>query len=246
MQQNDAFDRFRNYLNTARGDFHLLERSVPLEKQVEYFKFSSRLRKSPAQLKDEDFERFLSELNDPGFPQKEKQKILSTLAVSKQAKAYGILKRYASEADADLSDWAHMALTESRITLEFEFSGEKQIFISTGLGGKGKRMRLFVLLTAVSNAPFLDYQRRIIQQESIYFLSAAGCRIERLTVKEAHAEIVLLLPIHTDIRRVLTELILECNLYGNFLSQNLTVTNVKELDESEIAQILKSRNDLPF
>ena len=34
------------------------------------------------------------------------------------------------------ADWAYMALMESRISLESDFSDEKQIYISTGLGRK--------------------------------------------------------------------------------------------------------------
>ena len=61
-----------------------------------------------------------------------------------------------------LTDWAYMALMESRIMLESELSEEKQIYISTGLGGKGRKLRFYLLLQTNENKPFLDYQRNVI------------------------------------------------------------------------------------
>lgn len=239
MQRNDIFNQFQKFLHETDGDFHILEQRVPVEVQMDYFNHSGRMRKSPPQLSEADCEKSLARLQSPDTPEKQKKRLLSALAVSRQAKAYGVLKQYVAECDPELSHWAYMALMESRMTLESDLSDEKQIYISTGLGGEGQRLRFFILLVASSDAPFLDYQRQVIEREFAYFLSRENGKIERMTVRERHVEFLVLLPIQTNIKYLLENIIRECNQYGDFLSENMTVTNVKELTGEEITKILK-------
>ncbi|MDR1747309.1 MAG: hypothetical protein LBR49_08600 [Tannerella sp.] len=241
MRPRDAFDQFQKFLSETEGDFHILEQRVPVEVQMEYFKFSNHLRKllPLPRLNDADYETALSELHQPDATKDYKRQILSTLAISKQVKAYRILEQYAREAEPELADWSYMALMESRIALETELSDEKHIYISTGLGGKSKKLRFFVLLLSDAGKPFLDYQRQVIEREFAYSLPREDCKIERLTVKEKHVEMLLLVPIQRDIKRILSSIIKECNQYGNFLADAFTVTNVKELNEKEINKIIQ-------
>ena len=148
--------------------------------------------------------------------------------------------------DPELTDWAYMALMESRIMLESELSEEKQIYISTGLGGKGRKLRFYLLLQTNENKPFLDYQRNVIEREFAFAMRNADCDIERLTVHETYADLLALMPIRTDIKQLIEHIIEECNQYGDFLSKSFTVTNVKELNDEEIARIIhgeKNEND---
>jgi hypothetical protein len=132
-----------------------------------------------------------------------------------------------------------MALMESRITLESELSGEKQIYISTGLGGKGEKLRFYVLILSSLEVPFLDYQCEVIEKEFRYTLSKNDCEVERLTIGDRYVELVFLIPVRADLKKILEDLIRECNLYGNFLSEIFTVTNVKELDQMEVNHIVE-------
>lgn len=130
--------------------------------------------------------------------------------------------------------------------LESELSEEKQIYISTGLGGKGQKLRFYLLLQANENKPFLDYQRNVIEREFAFAMQNADCEIERLTVHETYADLLVLMPIRTEIKRLIETIIGECNQYGDFLSKAFTVTNVKELNNEEIARIIhgeKNEND---
>ena len=83
---------------------------------------------------------------------------------------------------------------ESRISLESDFSDEKQIYISTGLGGKGEKLRFYVLMTSKGKKPFQEYQRQTIEREFAYYLPKTDCEIERLTIGEQYVELVFLIP----------------------------------------------------
>jgi len=56
---------------------------------------------------------------------------------------------------------------------------------------------------------------------------------------------LFLVPVRDDIKKNLDHVIRECNQYGDFISSVYTVTNVKELSEEEIQDILKKheKND---
>lgn len=246
MQQSGEFKQFQKFLSETKGDFHVLEQRVPVEKQLQYFKFSDRLRKEAVPWTENDFEQFESDLYNPESTGEYKRRILSIFAVSKDVKSYRRLERYVQSPDPELTDWAYMALMESRIMLESELSEEKQIYISTGLGGKGRKLRFYLLLQTNGNKPFLDYQRNVIEREFVFAMRNADCDIERLTVHETYADLLALMPIRTDIKQLIEHIIEECNQYGDFLSKSFTVTNVKELNDEEIARIIhgeKKEND---
>lgn len=237
--QEDVFKRFYDSFQNMEGQFHILEHRVPVEEQMAYFKYSDRVRKSFDEIDDADYELYKDGLQRAERSIEEKRKILSILAASKQVRAYRLLESYVQHPDEALLNWAYMALMESRITLESELSGEKQIYISTGLGGKGKKLFFYVLIISSGGKPFVDYQRKVIEKEFSYALSKHDCEIERLTLGDQYVELVVLMPVNTDIKRMLEDVIRECNLYGNFLSDFYTVTNVKELSRDEVDRIVE-------
>ena len=244
-EEGDVFKRFRDSFSKMDGHFHILEQRVPVELQMEYFKYSEQVRKERAKpdLNDMDYTAFRESLSNPEATTDYKKYILSMLATSKEVKAYRMLEDYVQHPDEDVSNWAYMALMESRISLESELSDEKQIYISTGLGGKGEKLRFYVLMLSKDRNPFLDYQRKVIEREFAYFLPQADCEIERLTIGEQYVELVFLIPVRADIKLTLDRVINECNQYGDFLSDIFTITNVKELTQQEITDIINKNGN---
>ena len=244
-EEGDVFKKFRDSFSKMDGHFHILEQRVPVELQMEYFKYSEQVRKERAKpdLNDMDYTAFRESLSNPESTTDYKKYILSMLATSREVKAYRMLEDYVQHPDEDVSNWAYMALMESRISLESELSDEKQIYISTGLGGKGEKLRFYVLMLSRDRKPFLEYQRKVIEREFAYFLPKADCEIERLTIGEQYVELVFLIPVRADIKLTLYKVINECNQYGDFLSDIFTITNVKELTEQEVTDIINKNGN---
>ncbi|MBS6576156.1 hypothetical protein [Parabacteroides goldsteinii] len=230
-EEGDVFKKFRDSFSKMDGHFHILEQRVPVELQMEYFKYSEQVRKERAKpdLNDMDYTAFRESLSNPESTTDYKKYILSMLATSREVKAYRMLEDYVQHPDEDVSNWAYMALMESRISLESELSDEKQIYISTGLGGKGEKLRFYVLMLSRDRKPFLEYQRKVIEREFAYFLPKADCEIERLTIGEQYVELVFLIPVRADIKLTLDKVINECNQYGDFLSDKLTEQEVTDI-----------------
>lgn len=243
--EGDVFKRFRNDFNKLDGHFHILEQRVPVDLQMEYFRYSENILKEKGKpfLRDQDFIAIHKGLSDPEATTDDKKYILSILAISADVKAYRVLEDYVQHPDDDVIEWAYMALMESRISLESELLQEKQIYISTGLGGKGEKLRFYVLMLAKNRMPFLDYQREVIEREFAYCLSKANCIIERLTIGEQFVEMVFLISVRADIKATIDVVINECNQYGDFLSNAFTLTNVKELTPQEVADIINKNEN---
>lgn len=239
--KEDIFSRFRDSFSKIDGRFHILEQRVPVELQMEYFKYSEQIRKERGELTDIEYDTFVDTLNDEETSTEYKRYVLSSLAASRQVRAYRALENYVSHPSEDVTEWAYMALMESRISLESELCDEKQIYISTGLGGKGEKLRFYMMFPAKKNEAFNDLQRQIIEREFAYYLEREDCEIERLTIHDVFVDMVVLIPVRLNIRELLDKIIEECNLYGNFLYDSYTITNVKELTEEEIRDVLKKK-----
>lgn len=247
-EDGDVFKKFRDSFSRMEGHFHILEQRIPVEIQMEYFKYSENVRKEnkpPRPLSDEEcMDIYVKLSQDEDLDKEDRKYLLSQLATSKAIKAYRLLEEYVSESDPQVTDWAYMALMESRISLESDLSDEKQIYISTGLGGKGEKLRFYVLMGSVDKKPFQEYQRQIIEREFAYYLPKMDCEIERLTIGDQFVELVFLISVRADIKITLDRVINECNQYGNFLSKIFTITNVKELTAEEVAEIINKNGDV--
>ena len=219
-EEGDVFKKFRDSFSRMEGHFHILEQRVPVELQMEYFKYSENVRKEnrpPRPLSEDECETLYNTLLTEETKDKtEKRYLLSQLATSKSVRAYRLLEEYTQHPDPEVTDWAYMALMESRISLESDFSDEK---------------------------PFQEYQRQTIEREFAYYLPKTDCEIERLTIGEQYVELVFLIPVRTDIKATLDRVINECNQYGDFLSNVFTITNVKELTAEEVSEIINKNGD---
>lgn len=244
-EEDDALKRFQDSFKGKDVNFHILEHRVPVELQMEYFRYSGGIRKDreKGKVEEDNYELCGMSLTDPSIEPEVKRYILALLATSRDVRAYRILEDYVQHPDEEVRDWAYMALMECRISLETVFSDEKQVYISTGLGGKGDKLRFFTLLLSKGGKPFLDYQRKEIERELAYALPQADCEIERLAVCERHVELVFLAPVRADLKKMIEGVINECNQYGNPLSDTFTITNVKELTPQEIADIIDKDGD---
>lgn len=242
-EQDDVFKKFHESFRSMRGHFHILEQSVPIDSQIAYFKYSERLKKENRWVGDEEFAIFVDTLTDTEASLTNVKFALTMLASLHDVKAFRTLEEYVQHSSPESKDWALLALMECRMGLESDLSDEKQIFISTGLGGKNEKLRFFVLFKSRDKKTFLDYQRQVIERELAYFLPRKNCEIERLEINDRYAVLLFLIPVRADLKNILDCVIQECNQYGDFLSGSFTVTNVKELSAEEILVIIDKDGD---
>ena len=127
-----------------------------------------------------------------------------------------------------------MALQESKMLIEGNLLNERQVFVSTGLGGRGKLLRYFVALVGNNINEFAPYQQHVIQSEFETALKNNHSDIENIEFQGKYAAMTVLIPLDVPCHQTLLDAVEECNLYGNFLKTDFLITNVKTLTFEEI------------
>lgn len=237
-EQDDLLSRLRQTLREQGIDsFHILEDLVPIEEQMQYFRYFERLRKENAPFVRDDE---VGILFSPDESIERKKRSLMLLASIPDVGAYRSIETYhSSPLEPELSNWSSMALVSSRIVLSSDLSGQQQIYISSGLGGYDKKLRFFALFATKDRKEFTDFQKEIIGREFAFQLKKTDVTIESFEIKENYFTILMLFPFDCDVKSNLVDAVTECNQYGDFLDARFLFTNVKVLSEKEIETLLK-------
>lgn len=237
---DDLLAKLRQTLEEQGIDsFHILEDLVPIEEQMEYFRYFERLRgENNPFVRDED----VAVLFSPDAPVSRKKRSLILLASIPDVGAYRSIETYhSSPLEPELTHWSSMALVSSRIVLSSDLSGQQQVYISSGLGGQDKKLRFFSLFTTADRQPFTDLQKEIVEREFRFQLEKADVIIEKLEIKANYFTIQILFAFDKDAKTCLDAAVQECNQYGNFLDTKFLFTNVKVLSENEINNLLERK-----
>ena len=238
---NNILDKLRATINKQGIDsFHVLEELIPIEEQMEFFKYFDDLNARKVRfVRDSEIEMLFS----PDVSVERKKECLTLLSSIPDVKAYRAIETYqSSPLEPELKNWASIALLGSRIGLDTELSGKPQIYISSGLGGHNKKLRFFTLFISSSLENFTDLQKQIVEREFKFQLEGADVVIESFDIEANYFSILFLFPFKTDVRAILQSAIEECNQYGDFLDSKFLFTNVKVFSDKEIQKLLD--NDL--
>jgi hypothetical protein len=239
MKDNEnLYDKIKELIGKDPKGFSIMEDNIDVDLQVEYFESSKRMAQ------EFDSEWALDQidlLKDKEYPLESKKQLLARLASIENVSAYRAIEAYSLDPEERLKDWSILALQESKMHLESHFLEENQVIISTGLGGKNKKLRYFVVLIARNRQTLSDFQLKIISEEFPYILKKYDAEIEEHEASGYLATFMLLLPIKYSVRQVFTEGIYECNQFGDFLREDCIVTNVKKLSFQEISDFIEKK-----
>lgn len=239
MEEDKFYNNIQKALEDLPENYSILEEQIDVEIQMKYFEFTKKLRAKDNA--EECFQKreklFQNELSE-----EEKKEILISIAVYNDVKAYRTIEKYVAEAEGELKQWAVLALQESRMLMQSSLLDEQQVFISTGLGGKGKKLRYYVVFLSTTTEEMLNNtQQKLLKDELIFELKKHEGEFESMDFMEGFSSSLVILPLSVDIKRVFQNVIDECNQYGGFLQEDLIVTNVKIMSRSEIIQLIHQR-----
>ncbi len=237
MKENEnIYDKISEVFGGFKGAYNILEDQIDIDVQMDYFDLSRKYKKKViSKLNPQDSDRIYNK--DTSL--EEKKDLLIQLASLDTVEAYRKIEKFHSEAPEELKNWATLALKESKMLLESKLLDENQVYISTGLGGKGDKLRYFVVLLGNNGNEFSALQKKIIKNEFQYSLKKFNSEAEYFDFSESIATVLAVVPIESPVKAVFEEAILECNNYGNFIKENFIITNVKKLSFDEINDYLK-------
>ncbi|MDB4582062.1 hypothetical protein N9164_02820 [Draconibacterium sp.] len=236
MEEEQFYDNIQKALENLPENFNILEEQIEVEIQMKYFEFAKKVRDKD--IADECFEDRES-LFSPEISMERKKEILASIAGLDEVKAYRTIEKFVDKSDGEIKQWGILALQESRMLLQSSLLDEQQVFISTGLGGKGRMLRYFVVfINNVEHEMLSNIQQKLVKDELIYEVKGNAGEFESMDFMEGFSSALVMLPLMVDIKKVFQNVIDECNQYGNFLNEDMIVTNVKVMSRGEIIQLL--------
>ncbi|WP_346854312.1 hypothetical protein [uncultured Draconibacterium sp.] len=241
MEEDKYYKNIQKALEDLPENYSILEEQIDVEIQMKYFEFTKSMREK--NISEECFTD-REELFDSEVGEERKKEILTAIAVYDDVKAYRTIEKYVDEAEGELKQWAILALQESRMLMHSSLLDEQQVFISTGLGGKGKKLRYYVVFLSANRDEMLDAtQQKLLKTELIFELDKHEGEFETMDFMEGFSSTLVMLPLHVEIKQVFQNVIEECNQYGGFLLEDLIITNVKVLSRSEIIQLIHQKKN---
>lgn len=238
--EDDILQQIERMLQSNPQNFSIIEEKIDIDTQMAYFKCSK-------DIKEQESMREVSILRDLLLNETDDielhKRVLCELASNDSVEAYRAIEAYHTAAQGDMRNWSAMALREGKMMMESSLLEEKQILISTGMGGKGIKLRYFVVLISQKDDTFSGIQQKIINDEFDYQFKSHNSEIESVEFDKKYAKIISLIPINQPVREVLRKSVEECNQYGDFIQKNFLVTNVKELTTAEIEDFLSEKDN---
>ncbi len=237
--EENIYEKLREYLGLEEESINILEETIDSTTQVEYFEFSRNYVHTKS---EEEIIRSKDLLFDRNFPVEDKKSTLVELASLNSAEAYRTIEKYLHEPNIKLYDWACLALQESRLHLETNLLNENKVLISTGLGGKGLKLRYFIVLFSPDDKALTQTQQNIINKELGFYLPKYGAELEDILFEDSFASILAIIPLKVHLQHLFRKIISECNELGKFLFEDFIITNVKALHTEEIRELLRVNN----
>jgi hypothetical protein len=84
-------------------------------------------------------------------------------------------------------------------------------------------------------------QKKLLHDELKFVVEKNEGEVEEFTEMLDYSSAVVILPLKAALKDIFRGIIDECNQYGNFLQDDMVITNVKRLNPVEIVEILNQQ-----
>ena len=197
IENENIYDKIQELFGDVCGQLSILEDQIDLKVQMEYYSYSKKTNK---ELNPDEVIKNKDEIFQANLPVEDQKKLLVRLAAVDDIEAYRTLEKYNKKPHPSLRDWAYLALQENRMLIESKILDENQILISTGLGGKGLKLRYFTALISSDKNSFTALQQRIIRDEVGFYLSRSGGELEKIAFDNEICSLITIIPLKSSFR----------------------------------------------
>ncbi len=231
------FDKLRKIIPDL-SKAKVIEAIIDPETHLEYIEYASKLSKE--QINNEDIIEESDNLFSSETTIAEKKRLLTLMAKIDDVSIFRKIEQYSQKPDKELLEWSKIAQQESLTLIQSSLLEEEQILISTGLGGKGNKIRFFIVLKANNIDKFSDFQEKAIKNEINFSFKNNECDLEKLEFGDYFFSVTALFPLNFEIiEKTLISTIEELKNIGIELSEKYILTNVKTISLDEIENLFK-------
>jgi hypothetical protein len=235
MDIDKLLAKINEIIGKGSTSLNIMQQEVDISMQVEYFEASKSAKYEGT--KEELIDR-RNDLFNEDISEEEKKKLLPNLAKTRDISVFRTLEKFVEVSIEPLRSWGILALNECKMMIESGLLEQSQVFISTGLGGKGLKLRYFIVLQSINKRNITEIQQKVIRNEFEFTLHKYQSEIEDVAFKNHLGTLTVLVPINISLRTMFLEAIELCNQLGRFLLEDLIVTNVKKMEFDEINDYL--------
>lgn len=137
-----------------------------------------------------------------------------------------------------------MARMGCRLNLIEDFTGDNMIFVASGLGGDGYRIRFNLVLLSCLDRPFSDFERGMIEKECRYHLERFSGQLDNLEIAHQYARLVFLLPVAESPGRFLEDLLASVNEFRPLVSCPDTISSEEYFSQERCIELVERNKAL--
>ncbi len=235
-------------LKKSFSDFMIFEDGVDVSVQLEYEKSTLNFLKKEKEIRNLDILKNI--LFDFNSSLEDKKAALTELSLSGKVKAYRIIESYKDKCPEEIKKWAILSFQKSRAQIEHELSDEDKIYISSGLGGSGNKLRYFFVISSSDKKNFSDFQKELLTKEIEHSIKLHESTLEQINFSDYFVGILCLVPLHISLDNILKSILSETNKFGNFLSEEIIATNTEIFSNEKIKKLIdhdeEAENEVQF
>ena len=237
--QEKMLAKMREIAQQNPENIRIIETSVDSDIQIEFFE---AIQYANDNYDIVDFEKLYADLISDTISIEQKKEILLSLTVAGEVESFRLLESYLKIAIEDLKTWAFLACQQGRMFLESKLLEESKIYIASGLGGKEHRLR-YLFAVSTRNEDISPAQQKIVEGEIDYYLKKDDAITEKIEFDGKFIICIALIPIYVDIVELVQSIVEEVNQYGNFIKENIFITNEKAKTPEELKEIFEDKEE---
>ena len=238
--KKDPFSELRRLIQENPERVTILEEEIDLKLQMEFYRLTREIRKNAIIY---TLDTVIDELFNSESEVAIKKKMLSILASFTDVAALRAIERYRECPDEWLEKWAVLAYQSSRMLISSKLLDSVPVFISTGLGGKERKLRYSVGMSASSGNDLNEFQQKIVLSEMEFLFKKDQAVIEEIEFYENIVLFTFLIPIEADVRQLLNQSIVSINQFGSFLKESFMITNMQKITFEQMKAVLLTDNN---
>ena len=223
-------------LKSIPDKFKIVENGISFELQKEYIDISGNIS-IDGHNKDE-IDKEIEELVDSKTEIQRIKEIIVILGNIGTIKTFRVLEEFHEHTNNELKAFTLLAIQENIMFLENEIGDESTGIISSGLGGKGDKLRYYFVVISQTVKSFTEQQKRLIEIEYETICKKHNTVIEKIDFKFDYAELTILMPLDVALDTIVTGGIKSCNEFGNFIVEFYYATNMEIPTIEELQKII--------
>lgn len=169
-----------------------------------------------------------------------KKELLVCLAHSKLLEAHGIIKKYFQHCEADLKDWAALALNECAMLLKSSAIDDDQMMILSPAGGSGNLLRYYIALHSYNHTVFSKTQLTQLQNKIEQSAEALDCVIEAIDGQSRYVLCTCLISFDDAPDTVIKNIVSYCNQSKMMMCSSYYVTNIQKPTVEQLNEYMDS------